>query len=266
METLSLGFIGAGRMASAMVDVLLGRELIPAGNIIMYDPDETRLAALAKRGVQAAKSNRAIVETCALTVLAVKPQVMETVLADIADISAGRSFISIAAGFSTQYILMRLAPTARVVRVMPNTPLSVGCGSTVIARSEGAPAELLQLAELLFSSMGAVAFLPEDKLNEVIGVTSTSPAFFFRMAGVMAAAAAEQGIGPETAMPLIAKTMEGSARMLMQGIAPEALVEQVASPGGTTRAALSVLDGEGFDEILRRAMLRCTERAYELCE
>ncbi|MDR0381084.1 MAG: pyrroline-5-carboxylate reductase [Oscillospiraceae bacterium] len=266
MENSKLGFIGAGHMASAIVRILLDKNLIPPENILMFDPDEARLAPHTARGVRAAASNRALAEESLLIILAVKPQVMETVLAEVAPVSAEKNFLSIAAGLSTHYLRARLDPSAHVVRVMPNTPLSLGFGATVIARSEDLPKELLHTAQDLFSAAGVVTVLDEDKLNEVIGVSSTSPAFFFRMAGVMRRAAEAQGIDPDTALTLIARTMEGSAQMLLTGRAPETLVSEVASPGGTTRAALAVLDDSDFDDALHRAMLRCTERAYELSQ
>lgn len=265
MDTLRLGFIGAGNMASAMLNILLDKNLLPPSNIVLFDPDKKRLAPFLARGVQEAESNRRLVSDSLLVILAVKPQVMGSVLADIGPVSADRYFISIAAGLSTGYICDRLDPTAHVARVMPNTPLMLSCGATVIAESDSLPPELRRLTETLFSYMGSVTFLPEDKLNEVIGVSGSSPAFFFRMAHVMSCVAEEQGIAYDQALTLVAKTMEGSARMLMQGDAsPEDLVAQVASPGGTTMAALATLDEEYFDDALKNAMIACTRRAYEL--
>ena len=263
VQNLKLGFIGVGSMASAMLDILLKKKVLPPKNLLLFDPDPSRLKSYADRGLQVAASNRELVEQSVLAVLAVKPQVLGAVLDEIRPVSAGGRFISIAAGVTTGYIKGKLDPSAQVVRVMPNTPLTLAAGATAIAE-EGAE-EILHITEYLFSYMGSVAFLPEDKLNEVIGVSGSSPAFFFRMAHVMAAAAQEQGISYDTALSLVAQTMAGSAQMLLQdGRAPMSLVSMVASPGGTTEAALASLNHDGFDDALKNAMLRCTERAYEL--
>lgn len=262
---IKLGFVGTGNMASAMLHTLLDRKLLPPENITVFDPDPKRMAPFLTRGVTAAVSNQQLVTDSLLIVLAVKPQVMGAVLADISIVSGGRYFVSIAAGLTTKYIRQRLDPTARVVRVLPNTPLLLSNGATVIAKDDDLPPELLSMTESLFATMGTVSLLPEDKLNEVIGVSGSSPAFFFRMAHVMALAAEEQGIAYEQALNLVAKTMEGSARMLMKpGSEPVGLIAQVASPGGTTMAALQSLDEDNFDDALRNAMRRCTTRAYEL--
>ncbi|MDR3206923.1 MAG: pyrroline-5-carboxylate reductase [Oscillospiraceae bacterium] len=267
MDTIKLGFIGAGNMASAMLGVLLDKKLLPPGNIMVADPDAGKLIPHLARGVQAAASNVALVEACALVILAVKPQVMGAVLDEIAPVSGGRHFISIAAGLSSDYIRQRLAPEAQVVRVMPNTPLMLGLGATVIAQGENLPQELLDAAKYLFSHMGLAVFLPESLLNEVIAVNGTSPAFFFRMADVMAKTAVAQGIPYDTALKLAAQAMHGSAQMLLRDKrSPAELARMVASPGGTTEAALASLDESHADDALRDAMLRCTQRAYELAQ
>jgi len=249
-----------------MLDILLNKKLLPPKNILLFDTDPSRLEPYADRGVQIAASNRELAARSVMVVLAVKPQTMEEILREIKPESSGRRYISIAAGVTTAFIRDRLESNALVARVMPNAPLALAAGATVIAQDQALPPEMTSFVEKLFSCMGTIAYLPEDKLNEVIGVSATSPAFFFRMAHALALAAQEQGIPYTTALLLVCQSMNGSARMLSHNTPPERLISMVASPGGTTEAAMQVLDRYGFDSAMRDAALRCTERAYELSE
>ena len=260
----TLGFIGVGHMASAILDTILEKRLLPAQNILLFDINPAQMDRYLAQGMRAAASSLELAEQSVIVVLAVKPQVLGDVLDEIAPVSAEGRFISIAAGVTSAYIRQRLDASAFVARVMPNAPLTLAAGATVIAQDDTLPPEMARFVERMFSSMGTVAFLPEDKLNEVIGVSGSSPAFFFRLAHVMARTAEEQGIPYETALDLIAQTMAGSAQMLKRDKNPEALISMVASPGGTTEAAMQSLDRDVFDLTIRNAMLWCTERAYEL--
>ncbi len=262
MELSRIGFIGAGNMASAIIAAILQNQLWKPEDITLSDPDEVRLAPFLAQGMRSA-SNRETVETCPLVVLAVKPQIMDNVLRGIAPVSSGRCFLSIAAGISTGFIGERLSG-AQVLRVMPNTPMMVSMGATVIADTP-VPEELRQAAVAIFGGAGETAFLPENLMAEIIGVSGSSPAYFFRFIGAMVEAAQAQGLDPALSLRLAVQSMEGAAAMLKQtGKSPAELTAQVASPGGTTRAALDVFDAGGFEDMIQKAMLACTKRAYEL--
>ena len=152
-----------------------------------------------------------------------------------------------------------------MVRAMPNTPLMVGCGATAVARSEGVDDGLLQAVAELFRASGEVAVIEERDMDDIINVNGSSPAWFFRMADVMVRRAVSAGIDRDVALRLTAKTMEGSARLLLEsGKSPEELCRQVCSPGGTTLASLSAFEDRDFDDLMLDAMERCTKRSKEL--
>jgi len=265
MQTFNLGIIGAGNMAGAIINGVLHNGLLDAQKLCVYDTDEAKLAALGDRGVRLCASNAEVVLRSDVIVLAVKPQSMKEVLGQIKGQTDGKCMVSIAAGVPSAFIKSVLEKDAYVVRVMPNTPMLLGQGAIAIAQAQNVPKSLYDAAVSVFSCSGQVVFLPEEKLNEIIGVNGSSPAFFFRMAKAMRDAAEKQGIDPDVALKLIIKTMEGSAAMLKNaGSTPEELIKQVSSPGGTTVAALGAFDELGFDTLVGDAMTRCTKRAYEL--
>lgn len=264
MDGLCLGFIGAGNMATAILDGVVAKKLFCPEHMIISNPHTDKLKYPEALGVRVTCDNRAVAKAADLIILAVKPQMFEEVLGGIADCCAGKCVVSIAAGISTDWIRARL-PGALVVRVMPNTPLQLGLGATAVAQSPDVPAELFQRVCDIFSAAGSVSVIPESQMDDVIPVSGSSPAFFFRMADVMVRWAAERGMDPQVALELAASTMKGAAEMLLRsGKTAGELTRQVCSPGGTTLAALSAFDERGFDDLMGDAMTRCTDRSREL--
>ena len=231
---------------------------------MVSNPHTDKLTYPASVGAQVTTDNRQVVVESDLIVLAVKPQMFESVLSEFGGISAGKCFVSIAAGISVQWIKERL-PGAYVIRVMPNTPLQLGLGATAVAWADDVPENLFKLVCDIFSSAGMIRVIPEELMDQVIPVSGSSPAFFFRMANAMVKWAETQGVDPETAIELAAAAMKGSAEMLLSsGKTPEELIRQVCSPGGTTLAALSAFDDRDFEELIYDAMTRCADRSKEL--
>lgn len=264
MGKLSLGFIGAGNMASAILNGVLTKGMVSAGEVSLSNRHLEKTEYFRAKGVYTTTDNREVVRRAQLIILAVKPQMFGDVLPEVADLAAGKCVVSIAAGLSSAYLQAHL-PGAHIVRAMPNTPLMVGAGATAVARAPGVPDDFFRTVLELFSSAGEVAVIDESQMDDIINVNGSSPAFFFRMAEIMVKHAVEAGIDPETAARLTAKTMEGSARLLLEtGKAPDELRRQVCSPGGTTLAALSAFDELDFDGLMTEAMRRCTARSKEL--
>lgn len=264
MKGLRLGLIGAGNMATAILDGVLAKGLFAPEHITVSNPHMDKLERPKSLGVQVTCSNETAAEAADLLILAVKPQKFEEVLAGIRDCCAGKCVVSIAAGISTGWIRQRL-PGALVVRVMPNTPLQLGLGAAAVAQAPGVPAELFQIVCDIFAAAGLVSVIPESQMDAVIPVSGSSPAFFFRMADVMVRWAGEQGMDPRTALELAAAAMKGSAEMLLSsGKTAEELTRQVCSPGGTTLAALTAFDELDFDGLMAEAMTRCAQRSREL--
>lgn len=259
-----LGFIGAGNMVSAILDGVLKSGMVPAERIWLSNRSEGKLTLWEERGVHTTLDNREVAKHAEVIVLGVKPQVFDEVLPELAPWAAGKCFISIAAGISSDYIKEKL-PGATVIRAMPNTPMKLGVGAIAVAEAPEAELECFEFACQLFAATGKVAVIPESKMDDFIAVNGSSPAFFFRFAAVMAQEAARAGIDEELALEMAAQSMLGSAEMLLKsGISAKKLEEMVCSPGGTTLAALSAFDDYNFAEMYHEAARRCAERSREL--
>lgn len=264
MNGLRLGFVGAGNMATAILDGVVSKQLFQPDHIMISNPHSDKLEHPKSLGVRVTNDNYEVVANSDIVVLAVKPQMYETVLAQINNQCAGKCIVSIAAGISTAWIRERL-PGSFVIRVMPNTPLQLGLGATAIAESSDVSDALFQCVCNIFSAAGLVEVIPELQMDDVIPVSGSSPAFFFRMADVMVRWAEEQGMDPQAALELAAAAMKGSAEMLLSsGKTAGELTKQVCSPGGTTLAALTAFDDRDFDGLIFDAMTRCTRRSKEL--
>lgn len=251
-------------MTTAIFDGVVAQGLYAAEQIILSNPHMDKLERFRELGAQVTCDNRAVASAADLIILAVKPQKFEEVLDGISDCCAGKCVVSIAAGISTGWIRSRL-PGALVVRVMPNTPLQLGMGAAAIAQTSDVPAELFQQVCDIFAAAGSVSVIPESQMDDVIPLSGSSPAFFFRMADVMVRWAETRGMDPQAALELAAATMRGSAEMLLHsGKTAGELTRQVCSPGGTTLAALSAFDERDFDGLISDAMTRCTDRSREL--
>ncbi len=257
---MNIGFIGAGNMATAMVNGLKN-----SGYTLMaHDINTASLSKMEAIGVKTFADKREMVALCDVVVLAVKPNIYEAVLTDLAGVTKPL-YISIAAGITTAYVRSILGDDARVVRVMPNTPAMVGAGMTAIAKAEKNTEEELTIAENIFTQLGRTERLPESLMEAVISLTGSSPAYVFIMIEAMADAAVRSGIPRTLAYSLAAQAVYGSAKMVLEGNEhPAALKDAVCSPGGTTIEAVRVLEEKGFRAALQDAMSACDKRAYEL--
>jgi pyrroline-5-carboxylate reductase len=260
-----IGFIGAGNMAGAIIEGILNQKVTSAENLGVIDICEEKCERFKKRGINVFKKYSEICDFCDIIFLAVKPQNYEEVLAELKGYTNGKIIVSIAAGISTGYIKQRLGSESLVVRVMPNTPLLLGCGATAMCHVAPVSDEQFEKVKNIFMAGGSVDVLPEDKMNAVISVNSSSPAYVYLFAKAVIDGAVKQGIDAKTAEALVAKTLEGSAKMLQSsGHTPDELIKMVSSPGGTTIAALEGLYAHNFEDAIIDAMERCTKRAEEL--
>ncbi len=266
MQNRSVGFIGAGNMASAIIKGLLKQGRYEAKDIFVYDIAQAKRQEMAKLGLSVLESGPQVAQASDMLVLAIKPQQYADVLETLRGyVKSSTVVVSIAAGISIAYVRNGLALDCPVVRAMPNTPLLLGQGATALCRSAGMAQEDFDAAAELFAASGDVAELTEDKMNAVISVNGSSPAYIYLFAKAMVDYAAGQGIPEEEALRLVCKTLEGSAAMLRSsGHTPGELIDMVCSPGGTTLAAMQVLNDNHFADIVQKAMQSCTTRAEEL--
>jgi pyrroline-5-carboxylate reductase len=201
-----------------------------------------------------------------VVILAIKPQIMGVVLAELRPVLGRRALvISIAAGMSTARLRETLGAEARLIRVMPNTPALVLEGVTAIARGQGLEAGDLETAEELFGAVGKVVVLDEELMDAVTGLSGSGPAYVAIVIESLADGGVKMGLDRATAMTLATQTVLGAARMLaLTGLHPGALKDMVSSPGGTTIAGIAGLEEGGLRTTLIKAVERATLRSREL--
>ena len=266
MSEKRLGFIGAGNMATAIINGILKNKAKPANMISVFDLDGEKLSAMKEKGGDTVSTGIELTEKSDIIVLAVKPQNYEEVLSEIKSaVHQDKVFVTIAAGISIEYVQRQLGKNCPMVRVMPNTPLLLGKGATAVCRSENISEEDFSEIYDMFALSGEAVVLPESQMNEIISVNGSSPAYVYLFAKAMVDYAVSVGIDGDVALKLVCKTFEGSAEMLRSsGDSPETLIQKVSSKGGTTIEALKILNERNVPDAIKEAMAACTKRAEEL--
>jgi pyrroline-5-carboxylate reductase len=268
-ESQRIGFLGMGKMATALALGWLKAGLVGADQVRGSDPlAEARAAFSQATGGRALPSNRQVVAESDVVVLAVKPQHMNAMLEEIGPaVQSGQPLlVSIAAGIGLQSIADRLgAPACRLVRVMPNTPCLVGASASAYAAGPGATAADVVLVDRLFNAVGRAFSVPEKLLDAVTGLSGSGPAFVFVIIEALSDGGVRMGLPRELATQLAAQTVLGSAKLLLEtGQHPGALKDMVASPAGTTIAGLHALERGGLRAALIDAVEAATKRSAEL--
>ncbi len=239
LQSTVIGVLGCGSMGSAIVRGLLDSGATTAEHIRVFDPEPACVAPLAQRGVTVAASAPELAEgDCDVVVIAVKPQILASVVAPLAPALAGRLVVSIAAGVPLA-TLEALVPEARVVRVMPNLPIQVRSGATAVSPGTRALPADAELVRELFSSMGSAQVMREDQLDAEGAVVSCGPAYIALFVDALTRAGVRAGLPAAACREMVEATMLGVARTLLDtGEHPRAYLERVTSPGGTTAAGL----------------------------
>jgi pyrroline-5-carboxylate reductase len=266
--TKTIGFLGAGNMAEALIRGLL-RGHAEATQIVASAPRAERCAELAERyGIHTTTDNGALAERSEIVVLAVKPQIMRKVLDQVSErIRPDALVISIAAGIPVAAIEGRLRPGTRVIRTMPNTPALVDAGATAIAAGAHVTPADVALARRIFDAVGISVVLDEGLLDAVTGLSGSGPAYIFLILEALADAGVKVGLSRRTAQLLAAQTMLGSAKLLLEtNEHPGRLKDMVTSPGGTAITGLHTLESGGLRTTLIDAVEAATRRSRELGE
>ncbi len=264
---LAVGFLGAGQMATALASAWTKAGLLDVARSIAADPHpDARAKFRAATGVTAGESNLGVLAACDVIVLAVKPQVMSAVLAELKPaVRAAHLFVSIAAGVTLDTLALGLGKTASAVRVMPNTPCLVGASASGFSPGATATPEDAALVERLFAAVGIAYRVPEHLLDAVTGLSGSGPAFVYLFIEALADGGVKCGLPRATAQALAAQTVMGAAKMVLEtGQHPGALKDAVASPGGTTIAGLHALERAAFRAAAMDAVEAATNRAREL--
>jgi pyrroline-5-carboxylate reductase len=264
----TLGFIGAGNMAQALIRGVIGAGFYRPEQIKASDVDGNMRAKVKRRlRVAVTNDNRALVRDAKIVIVAVKPQVVDEVLAGVRDeVTPAKLFISIAAGIPTTRLERSLGPEARIVRVMPNTPALLGKGMSAIVRGARATPADERLTLKLFRAVGrAIAVGGESLIDAVTGLSGSGPAYVYLFAEGLIAGGVAAGLPANLAAELAFQTIAGAAAMLQEtGESPERLRAQVTSPGGTTLAGLAELERRAFKEAAMAAVEAATRRSVEL--
>lgn len=260
----SVGFLGAGQMATALAAGWVKAGLLDLSRCRASDPyPETRAKFEKATGLPATAANGTVAAACDVLVLAVKPQVMPAVLAELKPLLQPRHLvISIAAGVTLTTLAEGLGH-ARIARVMPNTPCLVGASASGYSLLDGTSDAAV--VSTLFSAVGKAHNLPEHLLDAVTGLSGSGPAYIYVLIEALADGGVKAGLPRDVALSLAAQTVFGSAKMVLEtGTHPAALKDAVASPGGTTIAGLHALERAGFRAALMDAVEAAATRAAEL--
>ena len=267
MKTRTLGFLGAGNMAGALIKGLLHAGVVSPDRIYASDVKADRLKQLAAaHGIHVTSDNHELVRKCDVLVLATKPQVIDKALSAVSgDIKEGTLIVSVAAGVPIAALEARLPPNARVVRSMPNTPAIALAGATAIAAGTHATEADLAVARALFEAVGRVVTLEEAQLDAVTGLSGSGPAYIMLIIEALADGGVKVGLHRDTALLLAAQTVYGSAKLQLEtGEHPGRLKDMVTSPGGTAIAGLHTLESGALRKTLIDAVECATKRSAEL--
>ncbi|WP_229054725.1 pyrroline-5-carboxylate reductase [Aeromicrobium sp. Leaf350] len=261
----TIAFLGAGVMGETILAAILRAGQSPA-DVRVAEKSPERAASLEQTHGVVVTEARAAVEGADVVVVAVKPQDVPAVLADVADaVSPAATVVSIAAGVRTSTFEAALPVGTAVVRAMPNTPALVGEGMFGVSAGSSCTDEQVQAVASLLGTAGRVVVVDESMQDAVTAVSGSGPAYVFYLVEQMIAGGVEAGLDPETARTLATQTLVGAATLLdRSGDEPSELRRRVTSPGGTTAAAISTFDDTGVAAGLRAGVVAAARRSSEL--
>ena len=268
MKTKKIGFIGGGNMANCLISGLIASGH-SAQQIWVADADQEKLSRLASSmHINTALTNDALIAAVDVVVLAVKPQIIATVIkASKASFDkANVLLVSIAAGINQQSLSQWLGTDTAIVRCMPNTPALVQTGATGLHANQNVTEEQHDLAENIMRSVGISVWVEnESELDAVTAVSGSGPAYFFLLMEAMEKAALELGLSQHTAQLLIEQTALGAARIALESTeSPGELRNRVTSPGGTTEQAIKIFEQGGFTTLVKKALQAANDRSISL--
>jgi pyrroline-5-carboxylate reductase len=266
-SNLTVGFLGAGKMATALASGLVRAGITTRDLIIASDLSQQARASFAESiGAKTTALNLEVTKGCQVLVVAVKPDQVENLLKEISPaLNDKHLVISIAAGISLASMEAALWPGTRVVRVMPNTPALVGASASAFALGKFATAEDAALVTRLFSAVGSAYQVNETLLDAVTGLSGSGPAFVYMVIEALSDGGVAAGLPREVATKLAAQTVLGGAKMVLEtGIHPGALKDQVTSPGGTTIEGVHELEKAGLRAALMNAVRAASDKAKRL--
>ncbi len=263
----NLAVLGTGKLGGILLRAYLKQGLFSPKRVNITVRHEEKAAALAKElGVSGTTDNRKAVHEADIVLLAVKPQVVGDVLKEIApELGKDTLIISVAASVPTSYIEQRAGAKVPVVRAMPNTCSTVGCGMTGICRGAHASAEHLEMAKAMFDAVGRTVVVDEKNMDAVTGLSASGPAFIYIILESLAEAGVKVGLPRDIATLLASQTMKGAASVVLEtGDHPALLKDAVTTPAGCTIDGILELEEGKLRVTLIKAVVKATQRAGEL--
>lgn len=264
---MKLGVIGLGNMATAMIGGIIGAGIVAPSDIkgSDYSKDQTDKAK-DKFGINVTCDNSEAILGADYIIMAVKPQIYESVLPQIKEaIKENQVLISIAPGKTLAYLGDGLNPGQKIVRLMPNTPALVGEGCTGVCKNENVTAEEFEFVLKLLDGFGKAYEVKESQMDAVVAVSGSSPAYVFMLIEAMADGAVAEGLDRATAYKMAAQAVLGSAKMVLEtGKHPGELKDMVCSPAGTTIEAVATLEEAGFRGGIIDAMKVCADKSRSI--
>jgi pyrroline-5-carboxylate reductase len=262
-----LAVLGTGKLGGILLRAYLRQGLFPAKNVSATVKHAEKAEKLAKElGIEVTTENRKAVRGADIVLLGVKPQVVGEVLKEIApELGAKTLVISVAASVPTSYIEQHAGPKVPVVRAMPNTPATVGCGMTGICRGAHAGREHLETAQAMFDAVGRTVVVDEKNMDAVTGLSASGPAFAYIILESLAEAGVKVGLPRDISTLLAAQTMKGAASVVLEtGEHPAQLKDAVTTPAGCTIDGIMELEEGKLRVTLIKAVVKATQRASEL--
>ena len=264
---MKLGFIGAGNMGSAILKGILKEGHLAANEIAVADKIPEMCARFSAEGVQIMNSNQELVRACDCVLLAIKPVYAAQVIDEVYEDLKGKFVISIVAGWTYDMLEAALPQSARFVRVMPNTPLAVGEGMSLLCSHCRCTDEEFAFAKSIFAAAGKVAQVEEHVFVAATSINGCGPAFVYQFIEALADGAVRYGVPRALAYELAAQTLIGASRMVLEtGDHPGKLKDAVCSPGGTTIEGVYALEKGGMRSAVMDALAATIEKTYKLAK
>jgi pyrroline-5-carboxylate reductase len=264
---LRIGFLGAGKMATALGKGIVAGGVASAGNVIASDVYEGARNDFAKVvGARATERNQEVADASNVLILAVKPDQIPALLREIAPrVTEDHLIISIAAGVPISKLELGLMDDRRVVRVMPNTPALVGASASAFALGEHCKTGDAEIVQRIFAAVGVAYQVKESLLDAVTGLSGSGPAYGYVMIEALSDGGVAAGLPREVATKLAAQTLLGAAKMVLEtGLHPGALKDMVTSPGGTTIDGLHELEKGNLRASLINAVRAASDKSKKL--
>jgi pyrroline-5-carboxylate reductase len=261
-----LGFIGAGKLAGSVIRGLIRAKFCSPEEIIAGEPNAgARTALQSEAGISVTAENTEVAEKAEILFVGVKPAVVLPVLRELAPLLASKCVISLAAG--VRISSMEKIAEARFMRALTNTPSAICQAATAIARGTRTTNEDLELVRRVFSAIGVVVEVDEEKIDAVTGLSGSGPAFVYKVIEALAESGQKCGLSAEAAMTLAAQTVLGAAQLALEsGKSPDELIKMVVTPGGTTAAGLVEMEKLNTAEGLIAAVEAATKRGQEMAQ